>query len=193
MPLDRWRLVPAVDHEVMALGLAGDRLVDRDLEEAVALGGAHGSAEVSSVVLAETHIERARAGEPHPVAALAEVMGERGDHAEPPAGLAHPIVARGAAGPVIALLERPALVELRPDHRERQILLEPRALAKLAHRHHLDEGEVVDLLAAPADEIVEFPVVDALERDRVDLDRETRALCRGEAATHLPGLAPAGD
>src|SRR5205823_10559270 len=148
--LDRGPLSPAVDHEVMALGLARDRLVDRGLEERIALRRAHGLAQIGGVVLAEAHVERARAGEPHAVAALAEVMGERRDHAEPPAGLAHHVIACGPARAVIGLLEGPAPVELGAHHRERQVLLEPRAFAQLAHGHHLNEGEAETPLAAPA-------------------------------------------
>ena len=126
----------------------------------------------------EAHIERAGAGEPHAVAALAEIMGERRDEAEPPAGLAHGEIARRAAGAVVGLVERPAPLQPRPHQRQRQILVEPRLAADLAHRHDLDEDEVEALLAAPGDEMVELVVVDAFERDGVDLDREPGALAR---------------
>ena len=43
-------------------------------------------------------IERAGAGQPHPVAALAEIVGERGDEAQPAAGLGHLDIAGRAAG-----------------------------------------------------------------------------------------------
>ena len=43
--------------------------------------------QVGGVVLAETHIERAGAGEPHAVAAFAEIVRQRRDEPEPPAGL----------------------------------------------------------------------------------------------------------
>src|SRR5690242_4916914 len=124
--------------------------MDCRLEERVALGGAHGLPQVRGVMLAQTHKESAGAGEAHAVAALAEIVREWRDHAEPTTRLAHPVVARGPAGAVVGFLQRPAFVELGAYHRERQVLLEPRALAELAHRHHLDEGEVVPFLATPA-------------------------------------------
>ena len=82
--------VAAVDDEVVALGLARDRLGDRPVEQLVALGGAQRRAQVGGVLLAEAHIERAGAGQPHAVAAFAEIVGERRDEAQPPAGLARP-------------------------------------------------------------------------------------------------------
>src|SRR3546814_6844641 len=58
-----------------------------------------------------TLFRSAGAGEPHPVAALAEIMGERGDEAQPPAGLLDPHIARRSAGLVIDLGQGPALGE----------------------------------------------------------------------------------
>src|SRR6185437_10703848 len=113
-------------------------------------------AQIGGVLLAQAHEERAGAGQPHAVAALAEIVGQRRDHAEPAAGLAHRIVARRAARPIVALVERPAPLQIGPDQRQRQILLEPRAGAELAHRHDLDEGEVEALLAAPFDHMVQW-------------------------------------
>ena len=82
-------VVAAVDDEIVALGLARDRLADRRLERLVALRLAQRRAQIGGVLLAEAHIERAGAGQPDAVAALAEIMGQRRDEAEPPAGLAH--------------------------------------------------------------------------------------------------------
>src|SRR5436190_1824622 len=79
VPRHRGLLVLAVDDEVVALGLARDRLVDCRLEELVSLRGAERRAEVGGVLLAEAHVERARAGDADAVAALAEIVGERRD------------------------------------------------------------------------------------------------------------------
>ena len=72
----------AVDDEVVALGLARDRLLDGALEALVALGGAQRRAQVGGVLLAEAHVERAGAGDADAVAALAEIVGQRRDEAD---------------------------------------------------------------------------------------------------------------
>ena len=120
-------------------------------------------------------------------------MGERRDEAEPAAGLRDPAVARRPARAVVDLFESPALGQLGPHHGERQILVEPGFLADLAHGHDLDEGQVEALVAAPADQAVELVVVDALEGDSVDLDRQPRPLGRFQALHDPVQLAPAGD
>src|SRR3546814_17442137 len=86
---DRRLLAAAVDDEVVALGLAADRLEDRGVEQLVALALAQRRAQVGGVLLAQAHVERAGAGQPHAVAAFTEVMGHRRDEAEAPAGLLH--------------------------------------------------------------------------------------------------------
>src|SRR3546814_18933117 len=103
MPWDGGRVAPAVDDEVVALRLARDGGVDGGLERRVVLAGAQRRAEVGRVLLAEAHVERAGAGQPHPVAGLAEVMRERRDEADAPAGLGAVHVARRAARRVRAL------------------------------------------------------------------------------------------
>src|SRR3990170_3054237 len=85
-----------------------------------------------------------------------------------PSGPSAAPAARRAAAALVGIGERPAPVEPCPHDRQRQILLDPGVGADLAHRHHLDEGEIEALGAAPGDEIVELVVVDALEGDRVD-------------------------
>jgi pimeloyl-ACP methyl ester carboxylesterase len=70
-------------------------------------------------------------------------------------------------------------------------LVEPVFAADIAHRHNFDDDEIEPLVAAPGDEIVEFLVVDAAQRDRVVLDRETGPLRRRETVEHLLALEPA--
>src|SRR3546814_3880535 len=53
------RRLPAVDHEVMALRLAGNRLADGSFQIGVAVGGAQRAAQVGGIVLAEAHVPRA--------------------------------------------------------------------------------------------------------------------------------------
>src|SRR5690242_13662486 len=115
MPRHRRALVPAVDDEVMALGLARDRLGDRRVERLVALAEAQRRAQIGGVLLAQAHEQRPGTGQAHAVAALAEIMGQGRDHAEPLAGLAHRVVPRRAARAVVALVEGPAPLQLRAD------------------------------------------------------------------------------
>src|SRR5262249_15496678 len=67
MSADRGSGVPAIDDEVVALGLAADRFVDGRLQQLVAFARPQRRAQVGGVILAETHVQRARAGEPHAV------------------------------------------------------------------------------------------------------------------------------
>src|SRR5271170_7186014 len=89
MARHRNRALAAVDDEVVALGLARDRGADGVLQKLVAVRGAQRRAQIGAVLLPEAHIERAGAGKPYAVAALAEIMGEGGDEAQAPSGLAH--------------------------------------------------------------------------------------------------------
>src|SRR5215472_4355157 len=117
MPGHRWLGVAAVDDEIMALGLARNRFVDRRLEQRVIRACPQWRAQMSTVVLAEAHIKCAGAGEPHAVAALAEIMSHRRDEAEAAASLTHGVVTRRAARAVIGLIERPAPLQRCAHHR----------------------------------------------------------------------------
>src|SRR5215207_9228098 len=72
----------AVDDEVVALGLARDGVLDRLVEALVAVRRAHGRAQIGSVLLAEAHIELARAGQAHAIARFAEIVRQRRDKTE---------------------------------------------------------------------------------------------------------------
>ena len=88
----------------MPLGLAGDGQVDGGIEFVVAGAGAQQRAEIEGVVLAQAHIECAGAGEPHAIAAFAEIMGHRRDEADPLAGFGHGVIPRRAAGAIAGIL-----------------------------------------------------------------------------------------
>lgn len=76
MPLDCWTVV-AIDDEVMAFRLAGDRLIYSRGQGGWVFRGSQNPAQVGRVVLAEAHVERAGAGESDAVAALTEIMSHR--------------------------------------------------------------------------------------------------------------------
>src|SRR5215469_12142294 len=101
MASDGGSVVAAVDDEIVALGFPRDRFADRRFERLVALGLTQRRAQIGRVLLSEAHIERAGAGQAHAIAALAEIMGQWRDEAEPPTGLAHRHIPRRSAGAVI--------------------------------------------------------------------------------------------
>ena len=61
------------------------------------------------------------------------------------------------------------------------------------HRHDLDEREIEASISGPADQIIEFIVVDALERHDVELDLEPCTLRRIDALQNPVELAPPRD
>src|SRR5580658_755887 len=87
VPRHRCSAVAAIDNEVMTLGLARNGGGDCRRHGSIALRRPERRAQIGGIGLAEAHEERAGTGQPHAVAALAEIMSERRDHAEAPAGL----------------------------------------------------------------------------------------------------------
>ena len=77
-----------------------------------------------------------------------------------------------------------ALGEPRAHERERQILIEA-AFADFAERHHLDQRQIHAAAVRPLDQLRKFVIVDALERDRVDLDFQAGGLRGIDAGKHL--------
>ena len=133
--------VVSVDDEVMTLGLAADGLVYRLREQGVVVGGPQRKAQIGRIVLAEAHVEHARAGQPDAIAALAEIMRHRRDEAEAAAGFGNIDIAGGTAGTRIAVGQCPALFEIAANGVERQVVVEAIAL-DLAQRG-LSDGLIV--------------------------------------------------
>src|SRR4030081_524458 len=75
VPADRGFVVPPVDNEVMAFRLPRDRGTDRVLELGIRGPRPQQRPEFRRILLAQTHIKRAGAGQPDAVAAFAEIMG----------------------------------------------------------------------------------------------------------------------
>ena len=122
---------------------------------------------------------------------FAEIVRERRDEAERSAGLRDAHIARRSAGAIVDILERVALGEPRAHHRQRQILIEP-AFADIAERHDLDQRQIHAAAVRPFDQAGEFVLVDALERDRVDLDLQTGGLRGVDPGQHLVERRPSG-
>ena len=74
--------------------------------------GADHRAQVGGVLLAQAGVQGAGAGQPHAVAGLAEIVAERGDEAQPAAGLGHLDVARRPAGGERQVGQRPEALQL---------------------------------------------------------------------------------
>ncbi len=137
-------------------------------------------------------MQGARAGDADAVAGFAEIVGHRCDEAQLAAGLADPNVAGGAACTVVEIGEGVLAFEPRAQHGERQILIGA-GCADIAHRHDLDEGQRHISTVRPFHQGWNFVLVQVFERDRIDLDGETRGL-RGVNACHdLLDVAPARD
>src|SRR4051812_11280146 len=109
--------VAAVDDKVMPLRFAPDGLVNGAVDKLIALGRTQRRPQVSGIFLAETHIQRAGAGDADTVAAFAEVVGHRRDEAEPSPGFLHPRITRRAARAIIDVLKHEPLTQPRTYHR----------------------------------------------------------------------------
>src|SRR5688572_28374356 len=192
MAADGGAVAAAVDDEIVAARLAGDRVLDGLLDSLVALRQAQGGAQIGCVLLAEALKERARAGEADPVAALAEIVRHRRDEAEPPARLADAHIAGRAARAVVELVERVALGETSADERKWQELIDALRF-DVDKRHDLDQGEVHAAAMRPFEEGFDLVLIDALQGDGVDLDGKPRLLRGVEPGLHLCEIAPAGD
>src|SRR5476649_133511 len=72
---DARAVVPAVDDEVVALGLQADGAIDGRAEQVIVGGGAERFAQIGGIFVAETGVQRAGAGNPHPVAGFTEIVG----------------------------------------------------------------------------------------------------------------------
>src|SRR6516165_11103534 len=136
MPADARPVMAAIDNEVVPLRLGPDGAVDGLAERFVVGRGPQRLAQIGSVLLAEAGMDRAGAGDPHPVTGLAEIMGHRRDEAERAAGLVDADVARGSPGALVEVGQGELLGEASAYQRQRYILIDA-AGADLAHRHHL--------------------------------------------------------
>src|SRR5882724_7876212 len=103
---DARAVVPAVDDEVMALRLQSNGAIDRGTEQGIVRRSPQRFAQIGGIFLAEAGVERAGAGDPHPIAGLAEIVGHRRDEAELAAGLSYPDIAGRAAGVVVEIGQR---------------------------------------------------------------------------------------
>lgn len=192
MPADGDRGAAALIDEIMALGLAPDRFINRVGDQRIVGRGPQRRPEISGVLLAEAHVKRAGAGDADTVAAFAEIMGERRDEADPPACFPHADIARRSTGAVVDIIEREPVEQARAQLRQRPILVEPFRF-DIAERHHLNEGDVHAIAMRPFDEAFDFILIHALERDGVDLDGHSGLLRRFDALEHLAEITPAGD
>src|SRR5579884_1524217 len=133
-------LVRAVDDEVVSLGLAGHREIECLVQEPVCWRSPQSRAKINGIFLAETHKKSARAGDPHAVAAFAEIMRKRRDESQAAACLGDFEIARGASRFVLRLAQGESLAKPRLDEIQRQILVCSPG-SDLAKRHDFDQSE----------------------------------------------------
>ena len=69
--------MPAINHEIMAFRLTGDRLVDCVIQELIGLRGTQRAAKIGGVILTKAHVESAGASYAHPIARFTEIVCER--------------------------------------------------------------------------------------------------------------------
>ena len=123
MPRGR-RIGPARIHaEVVLLGLDPERLVERGGEVGLRRVRAQRGAQIDLLAPAKAGIELAGGGHPQAVAAGAEIVGVGRDEAEPATGLGNVDIVRRAAGGVVVVGHRPALLQAFANRIEREILI----------------------------------------------------------------------
>src|SRR4051812_42606399 len=169
MARQRGPLVAPIDNEIVPFGLASDCFVDRCIQQVVAFRGTQRPAQIGRVLLAQTHVKRPGAGHPHAITRFAEIVGEGSDKAKASACFGNADEAGRPTGLVIDVIKRVALSKPSARDRQRQILIEP-TFADVAERHDLNEREVHAAPMRPLHQVGEFILVDALERDGIDLD-----------------------
>src|SRR5262245_60256839 len=176
----------------MPLWLTRNRLVDRRIQEFVALGRTQGLTQIRSVILTEAHEERAGAGDTNAVTRFTEIVRQRCDKTETSAGFLYMHVARGTSRAIVDVLERKPLCQSCSYDRQRQILIETRFI-NVAERHDLDYGQIHASSVSPLDQADDLIFVHALQRDRIDLDIKTLRLCRIDASHDIFKVAPTRD
>src|ERR1700722_1564059 len=125
--------------EVMAFGLARYACADSRYERTIGHGSSERLAPNDRILLAETHIERTRASDAHPIAAFAEIVRKRSDKPEAPPGFLDVVIARRTAGGVGRWGQGQRSFEARAQLRQGQELIRSVAL-HVPKRHHFDEG-----------------------------------------------------
>ena len=149
--------------------VASYRLIDGGLKCLIAFGGAERFAQIGCIILTQAHVQRARTGQPHTVAAFAKIMGQGRNKPKLAAGLVNLHITRGSTGPEGNVRQGPVLFKPLADGGQRKVLVDTVA-ANITHGHGLDEGQIVSFVAAPFEHAVEFGLIEILQCDGVDFD-----------------------
>ena len=192
MPADGWRILATVDNEVMSLGFAADRFMDRVDQQSVILAGTQRRPQISCIFLSQAHIKRAGAGQTDAIARLTEIMCQRGDEADSLARFRDIEIARRAAGGMVGFRKCPAFCQIPANHRKRQILVEA-LFADFTKRHDFDKGQIKSTFTAPVQHAVEFIIVHTAKCDGIDLDCQSCSLCGGDTIKDAIQISPARD
>ena len=135
-------------------------------------------------------MQGAGAGQPHPVAGLAEIVAERCNQAQAATGFGDPHIARRTTGRERQVLQRPETLQLAPHLGQREVLIGAIRL-DLAQRHGLDQRQIVALAMRPADQVRDLARIVVLEGDGVDLDRQSSRPRRSDSRLDLGQVAAA--
>src|SRR3954451_19106338 len=150
--------------------LVRDGVPDQALELRVGGAGAERRLQIPLAAREQARAQLAVRGQADAIAGGAERLRDRVDEADLAGAVGEAVALRGRGRLRGDLLERPALLDDRPDLGARQhLVVAPRALG--VERHELDEADDVRLAAGELGERGHLRLREALDRDRVDLDR----------------------
>ena len=120
-------------------------------------------------------------------------MGQRRDKADLLAGLFQPDIP-GRAARILSQIGDGVMFLVGAAHiLERPILAQAVLVAQVAHGHHLDPGQINPAIRTPCGHRRQFCLVEAFQRDGVDLDPQPGILRRVDPAQHLRQTSPTGD
>ena len=177
----------------MALGFQGNRRADGVFQMRVVVRGTQRAAQVAMSVLAKACVDFASAGDPHAIAAFAEIVGHGRDQPDLLAGFGQFHITRRAACIERQISQGKAFGHGCSQVIKRPVLRDPVLVADIAHGHDFDERQVHTAGRTPVQQGEQFVLVKAFQGDGVDLDTQARLLGRINAVDHLGQAAPAGD
>ncbi|KAK0360660.1 hypothetical protein LTR94_026427, partial [Friedmanniomyces endolithicus] len=153
---------------------------------------AQGRLQIHLILMAQTHIQLALGRQPDAVAPGTEIGRQRRDQPQPVAMLGHPPIACRPTG-LVAVARQGETVRQGVEHAGQRQEPIGAILIDRAQRHRLDQGQVVPLRDAPVEHRGNVVLVQALQRNHVDLHSQPCVARGGDTVQHLRDIAVAGD